>query len=276
LPPAISSAFLHSMRRIRRFSFNPGSLDPQPRGSINNERTPLQSNIANWDIVSGDFDSDGYHDLALLFVKPLAGSNWTLYAKIYTVNEQGNLIPKSTLEVFQQPPYTVTVVNIVGASGALDGDAALEIAFGFSFLQGEQSGPDTYVYLLDVRNSLNTIVANDARRIIRDLVGPNDVPPFGVATGDLNRDNRDEVILMSGSTFYVYSVNDQLEPQFKAQRSVSTTGDNTHSDAFIKVEDMDLDRRAEIVVAKSEPGGGDPGSLQFHWQRLSQRSASMQ
>ena len=28
----------------------------------------------NWDIVAGDFDSDGYDDIALLFVKPLTGS----------------------------------------------------------------------------------------------------------------------------------------------------------------------------------------------------------
>ena len=82
---------------------------------------------------------------------------------------------------------------------------------------------------------------------------------MNVAAGDLNKDYRDEIILMVGPTLYVYSSNDLLEPEFRSQRSVSTTGDYQNSDAFLAVEDMDLDRSSEIVVAKSfadtEPGG---------------------
>jgi hypothetical protein len=178
---------------LQIFSFNPGSLDPQPGGSINDERTmPSASNLDNWDIVAGDFDSDGYDDTALLFVKPLGGSNWEMYAKLYAVDEQGNLIPKASQEVFPRPAYPITDVNVVGASGAFDQDAALEVAFGFSFFQGEQSGFDTYVYLLDVKENLGTIASSDARRVARNDVGPNDMPPLGVAAGDLagKGDNR--------------------------------------------------------------------------------------
>lgn len=248
---------------LQVFSFNPGSLDPQPRGSINDEHTMTSaSNLANWDIVTGDFDSDGYHDIALLFVKPLGGSNWALYANIYSVDDQGNIILKASQEVFPMPSYQVYDVNIAGASGALDRDAALEIAFGFCFFQGEQQGPDTYVYLLDVRNGLNTIVVSDSQRVERNTVGPNEMEPLDVAVGDLNNDSRDELILMSGGTFYVYSVDDQLRPQYKTQKSVSINGDSRHSDSFLEMADMDLDERSEIIVAKSWPGAGDPGDLQ--------------
>ncbi len=248
---------------LQVFSFNPGDLAPQPRGSLNDERMmPPGSNLDNLEIVTGDFDSDGYDDIALLFVKPtLGGSNWSLYAKIYTVDDQGNLVPKASLEVFQRPAYSVTNVNLAGASGALDRDSALEIAFGFCFAQ-EESGPDTYLYLLDVKDNLNTIIASETRRIARDELNESEIEPLDVAAGDLNKNNRDEIVLMVGETFYIYSSDDQLVPQFRAQRSVSTTGDNSHSDAFLAVGDMDLDRSSEIIVAKSQPGDGDPGAMQ--------------
>ncbi|MCC6396199.1 MAG: T9SS type A sorting domain-containing protein [Bacteroidetes bacterium] len=235
---------------LQVYSFNPGSLVPQPRGSIHDASLILPfTNLSNWDITTGDFDGDGYHDIALLYVKPLAGSNWALTANIYSVDEQGDLVSKGSQEVFQRPPYQISDINIVGATGDFDADAALEIAFGFSFFQGEQSGPDTYVYLLDVRDALTTIVAADSCRILRDEVGPNDMKPFDVDAGDLNRDGRDEIVLMSGQTFYVYSVNSHRVPEFRAQRTVGASMGIDYSDSFLAVGDMDADRRAEIVVA---------------------------
>ena len=245
---------------LQLFSFNPGSLAPQERGSINDEKTlPSGTSLDNWDIVAGDFDSDGYDDIALLFVKPLGGTNWSLFVKIYSINENGDFIPKSSQEVFQKPTYSVLDINIDGAAGNFNADAGPEIAFGFSFFQGEEPGNDTYVYLIDVKNNLTSIIVDDTRRVERDVVGPNEMPQFNVGAGDLNGDYRDELILMSGSTFYVYTLDDQMLPQFKSQRSVLSEGDNFKSDAFLDVEDMDLDLRSEIVVAKSfednEPGG---------------------
>ena len=90
-----------------------------------------------------------------------------------------------------------------------------------------------------------------SRRVARNVVGPNDMPPFNVAAGDLNKDYRDELIMMSGQTFYVYTTDDQLLPQFKSQGNVQSEGDNLDSDAFLTVEDMDLDLSSEIVIVKS-------------------------
>jgi hypothetical protein len=64
---------------------------------------------------------------------------------------------------------------------------------------------------------------------------------------------------MSGYEFFIYSTDDQLVPQFKSQNNVQIDGDNLHSDAFLSVEDMDLDLSSEIVIVKSfidnEPSG---------------------
>jgi hypothetical protein len=241
-------------------SFNPGSLVPHLQGNINDEAT-LSSNLFlnNFDIVAGDFNSDGYDDIALLFLKPVGTNNWALWITIYTIDSNGNFIRKSSQQVFQQPAYNVTEVNIDGIAGSFDSDAEMEVAYGFSFFQGEEPGNDTYVYLIDIKNNLNTIVVDDTKRVARNVVGPNDMPQMNVGAGDFDKNNHDELVLMSGSTFYVYAIDGDLNAQFKSQHSVSTEGLNFDSDAFLAVGDMDLDRSSEIVVVKSfqdnEPGG---------------------
>jgi hypothetical protein len=236
---------------LQIFSFNSGSLIPQPQGSINDETSmPPNSTLNNWDIVTGDFDSDGYDDIALLFVKP-EGLNWSLYAKIYTVDGNGNILPKASGEVFQRPAFSVSSLNIDGAAGSFDLDPSLEIAFGFCFATDNINEPDTYVSIIDVKNNLNTVIPSDSIMIRRDELNESDIEPLNVAAGDLNHDYRDEIILMVGNNFYVYASDDQLIPQFKLQGSVSITGDNESSDAFLAVGDMDLDQNLEIVVAKS-------------------------
>jgi len=243
-------------------SFNPGSLVPHLQGNINDEST-LSSNLFlnNFDIVAGDFNSDGYDDIALEFLKPIGANNWALWVTIYTIDSNGDFIRKSSQEVFQEPAYNVTEVNIDGVAGSFDRDAEADLAFGFSFFQGEQSGNDTYVYLLDIRDNLNTIVVDDTKRITRDVVGPNDMPQMNIGAGDFDKDNYDELVLMSGGTFYVYAIDSDLNAQFKSQHNVQSEGTNYYSDAFLAVGDMDLDHSSEIVVVKSFEDL-DPGGLQ--------------
>jgi Secretion system C-terminal sorting domain/FG-GAP-like repeat len=247
---------------LQIYSFDPGSLVPHLRGTINDEHTrgPV-NNIDNWDIITGDFNGDGYHDIALLWVKPLTGSDWALYAKIYTVDDQGNIIPKGTREIFHNPGYQITTVNISAAPGDFDNDAAMEIAFGFNFFQGEQSGFDTYVYLLDVQHNLDSIYTSDATRIARNDVGPNDPESFGVGVGDLNHNGRDDIVVMSGSTFHVYRLDGQGIPQHMVQQSVQDPGTSDYSDHFLEVGDMDRDGFSEVVIARDYASFG-PGEME--------------
>jgi len=58
---------------LQVFSFNPGSLVPIMRGTINDEH--FEWSKGSYDIITGDFNTDGHDDIALLFVKPLDGNN---------------------------------------------------------------------------------------------------------------------------------------------------------------------------------------------------------
>ncbi len=242
------------------YSFDPNSLVPQAKGSINDVTImPPGTSLDSWDIVTGDFNSDGLDDIALLYVKPTGGSNWSLYVKLYTVDIDGNLVPKASHEVFQKPAWPVSEALVNGAAGNFDGDASREIAFAFSFSQDMPSEPDTYVYLVDITHNLTDIYTDDTRRITRQELNVNELEPMDVASGDLNKDYRDEIILMSGPMLYVYAADDQMVPQYMSQKSFSTTGDYQNSDEFLEAEDMNRDEKAEIIVAKSfydqSPGG---------------------
>ena len=241
-------------------SFNPGSLVPQLRGNINDEPSYQSSMyLNNFDIVTGDFNSDGYDDIALLFLKSVGANNWALWVTIYTIDSGGNFVRRSSKQVFDEPSYSVSEVDIDGIAGSFDNDAEMEIAYGFSFFQGEQSGNDTYVYLLDIKDNLDSIIVDDSKRVESNLVGPNEMEPFNIGAGDFNRDNHDELVLVSGGRIFLYSVDSDLSPTYKSQQTVGVQTYNLDSDAFVAVGDMDLDRSAEIVIAKSfrdeEPGG---------------------
>ena len=241
-------------------SFNPGSLVPQLQGNINDEASfKSDLDLNNFDVVAGDFNSDGYDDIALLFLKPVSSGNWALWATIYTIDNNGNFVRRSSKKVFDEPAYYISDVNIDGIAGSFDGDAEMEIAFGFCFFQGQQSGNDTYVYLLDIKNDLDSIIVNNTKRTAQNLVSENEMEPLNVGAGDFDKDNYDELIIVSGGRIFLYAVDSELNPTYKSQQSVPVQSYNVDSDAFVAVDDMDLDQSAEIVVVKSyqdfEPGG---------------------
>jgi len=256
---------------LQLYSFNDGSLMPIARGSIADERLLAGTSNDNWDIGAGDFDGDGDDELVLVTIKPATGSNWNMNAKIYDINASGNFVPKASRTIFPRPSYSVFNTNVAVATGDFDGvDLAEEIAFAFSFFQGSQSGPDTYVYLLKVKDSLTTIVSNNGRRTTLDVIADNNQEPMALAAGDVNRDGRDDFVLAVGGSFYVYTCNDTLLPALRRQQSVSYPNDDQYfryANAYLAVNDMDRDRFADIFIVHNW-FTRNPGSPQYFSMHL--------
>ncbi len=244
---------------LQVFSFEPGNLTPIPRGNIHNEKIFIHDGVRhdNWDIIAGDFNGDGYDEIALLFVKPLIGSNWALSITIYSADEQGNLAVEASQEIFYRPAYNITSIHISGSSGDFDEDPFMEIAFGFSFAQ-QESGNDTYVYILDIQDNLKTIVASDVNRIALNAQNESEITPLNIAAGDLNGDYRDELVLVTAGSTRIYSVDEQSVPQLRLTRGAPTPSLG-NEDYFLAVGDMDGSGSSEIVMAtnyrETEPGG---------------------
>ena len=230
---------------LQLYSFNGSTLVPQPAGSINDEHAmPPSTNLDGWDIVAGDFDGDGFADLALLWIKPGAGSDWSFNVKLYTVDDQGQFVPKGSKELMQNPGYSISSVKVSGASGDFDNDAAQELAAGVSFRRS-QSGPDTFVRLLDVQNGLNSIVPGDS------VISGHQNGQLTVRAGDLNNDGRDKVVISpGGGALAIFSVGPNLVPALKAGVSPSITFVNLAA-SDVAVGHMDADGRDEIVIVDS-------------------------
>jgi len=248
-----------NMIHLQVFSFDQGNLMPEPRGSINDGEVFNNDGVRHesWDIVSGDFNGNGHHEIALLFVKSLGGSNWALTASIYSVNEQGELIPEASKEIFFRPDHTITSIDISGSGDDFNVDPNQEIAFGFTFAQLE-SGNDTHVYILDIVDNLKTIVSSDVSRISEDAQNESEITPFNIDAGDLNGDFRNEIVLVTAGSTRIYAIDNELIPELRLTRGApAPSGGN--EDYFLAVGDMDGSGRAEIVTATNfrelEPGG---------------------
>ena len=46
--------------------------------------------------------------------------------------------------------------------------------------------------------------------------------PFNIAAGDFDKDNHDELVMMSGGTFFLYSVDSDLNPNTNPSKRINT------------------------------------------------------
>ncbi|NNE36071.1 MAG: hypothetical protein HKN13_12590, partial [Rhodothermales bacterium] len=229
---------------IHAYEFVSGTLTPSALGTIADE-VALTGNESGWDIVTGDFDGDNFHEIALTWVKDAGSSNWAVHAKVYDVDSLGTLIPMATTEVFTDPPFSFTTALLAAASGDFDNDPALEVALAFAFATNDIGADDTYLYVLDFDSDLATIVTADSMRATDNKQNDSEVDPLDVAAGDLNGNRRDEIVI---TAIGVYSVNDNLMPERVTGGGViNLPDDDEDSDYFLSVQDMDADGRAEIV-----------------------------
>jgi len=227
------------------FSFDSGSLTLQPGGTL----TEPGLGYRVFDIVTGDFDADGFGEIAVLYDKRTGPSSYAVTAKIYSVNALGTIVPRGSAEVTPNPAYSIGSLIISGATGDFNNEPGLEIALAFSYSQSEP-GNDTYVYILDVLTDLNSVIVAPGH-LSRDLNNESELYPLDIAAGDFDGDARDEFVLGVGSTLYTYRTDDALIPTFSKQRSLSTVGDYQDSDEFLAAGDLDADNSDEIVVVKS-------------------------
>ena len=247
---------------LQFFGFPESGLEPEMLGSINDE--PVVTDFEAWDLAAGDFDGDGDEDLALLFMKPDGLGSWSIAAKIYSLDGEGSVVPGPTAEVFPEPNFTYSQVDIAAAAGDFDADPSIEISVAFTFAQDDPA-PDTYLYVLDVDPDLSVVSTADTMRVTLDAQNESEISPVNVAAGDLDGDYRDEIVLSTGGSMRVFKTNDQLLPVQWKTGGGEEPFSFEDSDSFLQVDDMDGDGKAEVIFAGSfvdlEPNGTQHLSL---------------
>ncbi|HSQ76619.1 MAG TPA: hypothetical protein VLT13_13730, partial [Bacteroidota bacterium] len=185
---------------LQLFSFATGSLLPQARGEKSDgQLMALNSGLNSWDLAAGDLNGDDRDEFVLASVRPRAGG-WATVLSVYGANDGGAVIAHGSRDVAPDPAYQVFEINTALAIGDFDYDTVDEIAFAFCYFQGEETGPDTYVYLTNVSSDLSDIPDLGFPVLERDAVGPNEIEALAMAAGDVDADIREEFVLGIGGT----------------------------------------------------------------------------
>ena len=236
--------------KLKMFTVN-NSLVPVLGDSISNEKTVINSSgLDAFDIVSGDFDGDGYQEIGLIFVKKNT-SGWTVSVRIYDVSASGNFISKGTANLFSQPAYNITNIQISASAKDFNYDAVDEIAAGYAFTHANTSQPGTYIDMVQIKDSLNTIIANSTRRATLDLSNESESRPFDISAGDLNGDGINDIAVASRGNINAYTVvQSTLIPQLRISGPTVygwESGAVSYSERIMQAADLDYNRKADIV-----------------------------
>ena len=246
-----------------------GGLTPIFKTEISDELLPaVPVKVARLGIAADDFDNDGRAEIILTSQDPDAGGTdrWMVYAKVYDVNSVGGytIIPKAKqnlhLEPLVQNGFEAGPINLGVTTGSYNRDFKKDAAVIVSIFQGDITGDDTFLYLLNISEDLNTIQFGDTTKAARALIGPNEMEPLTIKSGDLNGDGIDEVVFAVGPYIFIYSSDENLKPTYKSQSNIGYS-DDQFSYNYIDIGDLDRDGKAEIVtVYVIFPG--EPNSFQ--------------
>lgn len=237
------------------------NLVPVAGDSINNEKMFLSSGGAKldaFDITTGDYDGDGFNEIALILVKKQT-SSWSVSVRIYKINSAGKFISKASANLFSQPAYSIDNIQISASSKDFNYDAVDEIAAGFAFTHNTSGQPGTYIDIVQIKDSLNTIIANSTRRATLNQINLSESHPFDISAGDLNADGKNDIAVGTNGNIYAYSVvQNTLIPQLKISGPAIYgwgTDATNYSQRVLLTGDLDYNRKADIVAV------GNPFSI---------------
>jgi|GEM_PF-1944873 len=245
------------------------SLVPSLGDSINNERAAFPntgSKVDAFDIAIGDFDGDGYSEVGLVFVKRQGIGSWSVSVRIYKINSLGRFVSKGTVNIFNAPAYTISKIQISASAKDFNYNAVDELVAGFAFTHNTSGQPGTYVDVVQIKDSLNTVVTNTSRRATLDFSNFGESRPFDLSASDLNGDGKNDIAVGTRGQLYAYSVSDSLIPTLRISGATIygwESGNDSYSERVLTTGDLDYNKRADII-AVGNPYDIDNNTQQFN------------
>ncbi|GMU95522.1 T9SS type A sorting domain-containing protein [Ignavibacterium album] len=265
-------AFIDNTNKVRIEIYDTdGTLSPVYRGGINDETS--HSTLTRFNITTADFNGDGKSEIIISGVDPSGGgtNSWGIFVKVYEVTGSGSftLVPKAKQVIFSQPQFNISTLNLSLAAGDFNNDIKTDLAFAFSFFTQSLSENDSYLYLIEVSENLNTITFNNTRRVTRNSVGQNQMAKNDLVAGDLNGDGKDEIFWGIEGNVYVYEPDTSMVPVYRTEIGGLFTGDsdNQLTNNYLGILDVDRDFKDDLVTAESFYFG-DPNSNQYFRLRV--------
>jgi hypothetical protein len=206
-------------------------------------------------IEVADLNADGIDELITFTWETGVTSTYVpVMIRVYAF-ESGSVVPKGTT-LIEVPRIETTALQgfvMAAAKGQFDSDEYDE--FVFSSVVKANNIHRSQHYIVNVSQNLSSISVGQRQQFTLTSHNPNSITEFCVAAGDLNDtyNKRDEVIFVAGTQVRVCSVRDDYTLQPLAQVPVANGGgsDYIQSNNFLKVSDLNMDRRKDILVVKN-------------------------
>ena len=214
-------------------------------------------------IETADLNNDGMDEIILLTWETSVQPTYIpINIRVYKV-EGGAIVPEGTTSIHVPTNTNITTLQdyiMATARGQFDGDDSDELVF--SAVVKSNNTHISHHYILNVSPNLQTITVGPRGQYTlsgSNFHNTNSLTEFSIAAGDLN-DNynkRDEVVFAAGNKIRVAAINDDYSFQTKAAINVQNGGgsDYLQSNNYLKVSDMNMDGRGDIIIVKNIVAG---------------------
>jgi hypothetical protein len=244
-------AFLDDNRQIHiEFFDTDGTLIPELKASLTDE--DLSANATNqvrFSIASGDFDSDGDDELVL------AGFDHGLFAKVYDI-EGNSIIPMGRETIIREPVFPIYDIDLtVNTMHHFSMNRDI-VAVALTYIHNEESLDvhDTYMQLVEVSPDLENLVQDTTKRYSA-LRNFENVQPVLLASGNLNDDEKEELIFAIGNTFDVYTPDENLNLVKQLSGGIPGVGEEgaelEYSYRYLALADVNQIKGDEIVAVRN-------------------------
>jgi hypothetical protein len=209
---------------------------------------------------TADLNGDGVDELiSSTWENAVTGTAVPITIRIYAFSN-GTIVPKGS-EIIQVPKSSVTGLQdfaMAVAKGQFDSDESQELVF--SSVVKSDFTHVAHNYILNISQNLDNITVGPDQYYTMISDFPffiNDITEFGLTTGDLNGNGKDEIVFAAGKNIRVLEVADNYTLGFKADVAVANGGPNDYKQSFnyLKVCDMNMDNRGDIIVVKNIVSG---------------------
>ena len=219
-------------------------------------------------IETADLNGDGVDELiSFTWESSVLNSSVPIMVRIYAF-ENGAIVPKATSTIQVGKTGSLQDFIMAAAKGQFDYDESDELVFGAV----EKSDDPHTVRLrtIEVSSNLSQItLGTEQSYTIETSHSTNTYTEFGLATGDLNNtyNKRDEIVFAAGNRIRVLEVTNLNTFNTKALLNIANGGstDWTQSGNYLKVSDMNMDNKEDIIIVKHITGTTNTGFETAVW-----------
>ncbi len=228
--------------QIRIYYIDPSTGQPVEKGTVNDfYMDPAHDNAGFYDIAAADLNGDGKDEIILSAYDNSAYNTWAVSTEIYDCESSGvkiSIVPKAkksdmyTSSDFLRTNYVLN--NIAVAGGYFQSVAKEEFVVDF-VLTNNSEGTINYVLPAYTDSALTTINVNLDNLVNVHQSNGDYTMGISAVTGDINNDGKDELVLGSQASIYIYDIDSTMKLN---EISGSVYGSDEYANGSILLADL--------------------------------------